>query len=106
MAKIAIIYYSMYGHVATMAEEIKAGIESEGATCDIFRIPETLPEDVLAKMYAPPKNETHPLITTDKMTEYDGFMFGVPGRYGIMAAQVKVCDIHRICDFLAYYALL
>jgi NAD(P)H dehydrogenase (quinone) len=91
MAKIAIIYYSTYGHVATMAEEIKAGIEADGATCDVYRVAETLPDEVLAKMYAPPKNEGHPVITTpDRMTAYDGFMFGVSGRYGIMPAQLKV----------------
>jgi NAD(P)H dehydrogenase (quinone) len=91
MAKIAIVYYSMYGHIATMAEEIKAGIEAEGAVCDIYRIPETLSDEILTKMYAPPKNENHPIISTpETLTEYDGIMFGVPGRYGIMAAQVKV----------------
>jgi hypothetical protein len=91
MAKIAIVYYSMYGHIATMAEEIKAGIEAEGAVCDIYRIPETLSDEILTKMYAPPKNENHPIISNpETLTEYDGIMFGVPGRYGIMAAQVKV----------------
>jgi NAD(P)H dehydrogenase (quinone) len=90
MAKIAIIYYSLYGHVATMAEEIKAGIESEGtASCDIFQVAETLSDEILTKMHAPPKKD-HPIITPDKMTEYDGFMFGVSGRYGIMSAQIKV----------------
>jgi NAD(P)H dehydrogenase (quinone) len=89
MTKIAIIHYSMYGHVATMCEAIKKGIEEAGAECQIFQVPETLPDEVLEKMYAPPKGD-YPIITADKMTEFDGFMFGISGRYGMMSAQMKV----------------
>jgi flavodoxin len=90
MTKIAIIYYSTYGHVATMTESVKKGIEATGATCDIFQVPETLPEEVLAKMGAPPKKD-HPIITTDQLVDYDGFIFGCSGRYGTFPAQMKVC---------------
>ena len=51
MTKIAIIYYSMYGHIATMAEAVKKGVEAGGATCDIYQVAETLPAEVLEKMY-------------------------------------------------------
>jgi len=50
MTKIAIIYYSMYGHVATMAEAVAKGVEAGGATCDIYQVAETLPKEVLEKM--------------------------------------------------------
>lgn len=90
MTKIAIVYYSLYGHVATMAESIKKGIEAGGAECDIFQVAETLPTEVLEKMSAPPKKE-HPVIENPtKLTEYDGIMFGISGRYGSYSAQVKV----------------
>jgi len=85
MTKIAIIYYSMYGHIATMAESIKKGVEAGGASCDIYQVAETLPEEVLGKMGAPPKKD-HPVITPDMMTEYDGFIFGISGRYGAMVS--------------------
>lgn len=88
MTKIAIIYYSLYGHVAKLAEHIKKGVEAGGATCDIYRVAETLPDEVLGKMGAPPKAD-HPVITADKMTDYDGFLFGISGRYGQMSAQIK-----------------
>ena len=89
MTKIAIIHYSLYGHVATMSEEVKKGIEEAGATCDIYQVAETLPDEVLKTMGAPAKAD-YPIITADKMTEYDGFMFGLSGRYGILPAQMKV----------------
>jgi NAD(P)H dehydrogenase (quinone) len=87
MTKIAIIYYSTYGHIATMAESVKKGLEAGGATCDIFQVAETLPEDILGKMGAPPKKD-HPVISADTMTEYDGFLFGISGRYGSMVSPL------------------
>ena len=88
MTKIAIVYYSMYGHVATIAESVKKGIEEAGATCDIYQVQETLSDEILGKMGAPPKKD-HPVITPDKLTEYDGIMFGISGRYGAYPAQMK-----------------
>ncbi|KAK2682585.1 Flavoprotein-like superfamily [Fusarium oxysporum f. sp. vasinfectum] len=41
--KIAIVYYSMYGHIKQLAEAEKAGIEKAGGSADIFQVPETLP---------------------------------------------------------------
>jgi len=51
--KVLIVYYSMYGHIHRMAEAIteEAG-EVSGAEVEMRRVPETLPEDVLAKMGA------------------------------------------------------
>lgn len=86
--KICIVYYSMYGHIAQLAEAEKRGIESTGVTCDIYQVLETLPDDVLAKMHAPPK-KTHPIITASKLAEYDGFLWGIPTRYGNFTAQWK-----------------
>lgn len=87
--KIAIIQYSLYGHVTTLSEAIAKGVRAAGATCDIFQVPEILSEEVLTKMHAPPKPD-FPIITPEKMKEYDGFMFGLSGRYGSMPAQMKV----------------
>ncbi|KAK9447615.1 flavoprotein-like protein [Limtongia smithiae] len=86
--KIAIILYSMYGHIVQMAEAEKAGIEKAGGTVDIYQVPETLSEEVLAKMYAAPK-PAYPVASADTLTEYDGFLFGVPTRYGNFPAQWK-----------------
>ena len=40
----------MYGHVNTLAAEIKSGIEEAGCECVMVRCPETLPAGVLEKM--------------------------------------------------------
>jgi len=87
--KVAIIYYSMYGHVATLAKEAAKGAESTGAKVDLYQFPETLPEEVLAKMYAAPKSTEVPVITPDALKEYDGIIFAFPTRYGRAVSQVS-----------------
>jgi NAD(P)H dehydrogenase (quinone) len=54
-----------------------------------YRIPETLPQEVLTKMYAPPKPD-YEVITPEKMATFDAFLFGIPTRYGNFPAQWKV----------------
>lgn len=88
-AKIYIVYYSMYGHVEKLAEEIKKGVSSvEGVEAKLWQVPETLPEEVLSKMSAPSKSEV-PIITPSELAEADGIIFGFPTRFGMMAAQFK-----------------
>ncbi|PPQ69842.1 hypothetical protein CVT24_003181 [Panaeolus cyanescens] len=86
--KVAIVIYSMYGHIARLAEAQKAGIEKAGGKADIFQIPETLPQEILTKMYAPPKPD-YPIMTTEIFASYDAFLLGIPTRYGAMPAQWK-----------------
>jgi NAD(P)H dehydrogenase (quinone) len=88
--KIAIVYYSMYGHIKQLAEAEKKGIEAAGGTADIFQLPETLPEEVLSKMHAPPKDSSIKTLDDPKTLEaYDGYLFGIPTRFGNFPAQWK-----------------
>lgn len=52
------------------------------------QVAETLSEDVLGKMHAPPKSD-NPIITPNELPEADGFIFGFPTRFGMMASQFK-----------------
>ncbi|SPQ18369.1 be1a03b2-9eb9-4055-81a6-96c15be93788 [Thermothielavioides terrestris] len=88
--KIAIVFYSMYGHIRQLAEAEKAGIEKAGGTADLFQVPETLPQDVLDKMHAPAKPTDIPVLEDpSELEKYDGFLLGVPTRYGNFPAQWK-----------------
>ncbi|KAL9623991.1 MAG: hypothetical protein Q9160_001744 [Pyrenula sp. 1 TL-2023] len=78
----------MYGHVKTLAEAEKKGIESAGGSADLYQVAETLPNEVLSKMHAPPKSDI-PVITPDIIKTYDAFLFGIPTRYGNFPAQWK-----------------
>jgi len=87
--KIAIVFYSMYGHIRKLAEAEKAGIEAAGGTADLYQVQETLPQEVLSKMGAPGQSKDIPIATPDDLEKYDGFLFGVPTRFGNMPAQWK-----------------
>ncbi|CAI9783881.1 unnamed protein product [Fraxinus pennsylvanica] len=87
--KVYIVYYSTYGHVEKLAQEIKKGAESvEGVEAKLWQVPETLSDEILGKMSAPPKSDV-PVITPNELTEADGIIFGFPTRFGMMAAQFK-----------------
>jgi len=87
-AKIHIIYYSTWGHIYRMAQEVAKGVESAGAEVKLFQVPETLPKEVLEKMHAPPKPDV-PVATPQDLAEADGIIFGIPTRFGTMSAQMK-----------------
>ena len=90
MSKIAVIVFSIYGHIAKLTDSIVEGAKSTGATVDVYQIPETLSEEVLAKMHANKAAiASYPVITPEKLKEYDGFIFGFPTRYGRAPAQVS-----------------
>jgi NAD(P)H dehydrogenase (quinone) len=81
----------MYGHIRQLAEAEKKGIEKAGGTADLYQIPETLPEEVLAKMHAGPKPTDIPVLENPStLLEFDAFLFGIPTRYGNFPAQWKV----------------
>lgn len=86
--KVAIITYSLYHHIATLAKEIQKGVVAGGLDAKIFQVPETLSEDILTKLNAPPKPD-FPVASPETLTEYDYFIFGIPTRYGNFPAQWK-----------------
>lgn len=91
--KVCVIYYSMYGHIKGMAEQIKKGCEEAGAVVTMYQAQETLPEEVLSKMGAPGQAAHGDPVFTRELFEtlpsYDAFFFGIPTRYGMMSAQMK-----------------
>ncbi|XP_016501838.1 putative NAD(P)H dehydrogenase (quinone) FQR1-like 2 isoform X2 [Nicotiana tabacum] len=89
--KVFIVFYSMYGHVESLAKRMKKGVGTvDGVEGLLYRVPETLSEDVLVQMQVPPKDDTIlELPSPLELVDADGFLFGFPTRYGCMAAQMK-----------------
>ena len=85
---VGIIIYSLYGHIASLAEAVKQGVESAGGKATIYQVQETLPADVLQKMHAPPKKD-YPIADNETLKAHDAFLFGLPTRYGNQAAQIR-----------------
>lgn len=88
-AKIALITYSTYGHVDKLADSVEQGITSTGASVSRFQFPETLSPEILTKLHAAPKKSIPTLDDPKVLTEFDGFLFGFPTRYGRAPAQVS-----------------
>lgn len=89
MAKILVLYYSMYGHIETLAYAVAEGVNSVDE-CEVVvkRVPELMPEEVLRKSGA--KVEQHALIASPhELGDYDAIIFGTPTRFGNMAAQMR-----------------
>lgn len=88
--RIFIVFYSMYGHVEGLARWIKKGVDGiDGVEGVLYRVPETLPPDVLKQMRVPSKGDEIPVISVEELVEADGFLFGFPTRFGSMASQMK-----------------
>ena len=88
MAKVLVLYYSSYGHIETMAQVVAEGARSAGAEAVIKRVPELVPEAV-AKASHFKLDQAAPVATVDELPSYDAIIFGVPTRFGNMAAQMK-----------------
>jgi NAD(P)H dehydrogenase (quinone) len=89
MAKILVLYYSMYGHVEIMAQAVAEGARSvSGATVELKRVPETI-ERERAAAAGVKVDQDAPVATPDELGNYDGIIFGTPTRFGNMAAQMR-----------------
>ena len=92
MTKILVLFYSTYGHITKMAQAAVEGVQSAGAEAVLKRVPETLPEEVLAKMHAVEAQKAFadiPIATVDELPEYDGIIFALPTHFGAIPAQMK-----------------
>ncbi|KAN0065263.1 hypothetical protein ACQY0O_001760 [Thecaphora frezii] len=89
-AKVAVVVWSLYGHIAKLSESVVAGLKASGAQVDVYQFAETLPEDVLTKLHGQKQiTKDLPVITPAKLIEYDGLVFGFPTRYGRAPSQVS-----------------
>eukprot|EP01027_Heterolobosea_sp_BB2_P008368 GEZU01012409.1.p1 GENE.GEZU01012409.1~~GEZU01012409.1.p1 ORF type:complete len:213 (+),score=85.08 GEZU01012409.1:88-726(+) len=93
VVKVYVVFYSTYGHVYTLAEAIKKGAASvPGVEVSLFQVPETLPEEIVAKLGATEAKKAFahiPVISAAQLAEADAIIFGTPTRFGNMAAQMK-----------------
>jgi NAD(P)H dehydrogenase (quinone) len=87
--KLLVLYYSMYGHIETMAKAVAEGARSvEGVEVTLKRVPETMPPDV-AKQYGAKLDQDAPVADPKELAEYDAIIFGTPTRFGNVTAQMR-----------------
>jgi NAD(P)H dehydrogenase (quinone) len=89
MTNILVLYYSMYGHVETLAKAVAKGARSvEGVEAVIKRVPDLVPEEAARKAGAK-LNQEAPIATIEELPDYDAIIFGTPTRFGNMCAQMR-----------------
>ena len=88
MTKLLVLYYSSYGHMEQMAYAAAEGArEVAGVEATVKRVPELVPEDVARAAYFK-LDQKAPIATVQELKDYDGFILGVPTRFGRMSSQM------------------
>ena len=89
MTKVLVLYYSMYGHIETMAKAVAEGASSvEETEVTIKRVPELMPEEA-ARKAGVKLDQNASIATVDELPNYDAIIFGTPTRFGNMCAQMR-----------------
>ncbi len=89
MARILVLYYSTWGHVERMAQEVADGARAvAGATVMIMRVPETMPPETVVAIHAKAHQEA-PVAKPEDLGDYDAIIFGTPTRFGNMCGQMR-----------------
>jgi len=90
MTKVLVLYYSMYGHVETLAQTIAEGAKSvEGVEVTLKRVPETMSADVAQRAGAK-LDQAAPVADPKELSNYDAILFGTPTRFGNMTGQMRL----------------
>ena len=91
--KVQIIFYSMYGHIHTMAQAVAEGARQvSGAQIELYQVAELVPTEALERVGALAARQAFahlPVAQPDQMAEADAVIFGAPTRFGMMCAQMR-----------------
>ena len=89
MAKVLVLYHSIYGHIEAMANAVAEGArEVSGATVEIKRVPETIPEEQFRALGGK-VNQAAPIAAPEELANYDAIVFGTGTRFGNMTGQMR-----------------
>ncbi|WP_018918634.1 NAD(P)H:quinone oxidoreductase [Vreelandella zhanjiangensis] len=89
MTKVLVLYYSMYGHVDTLAKAVAEGAKKvSGVEVSVKRVPETMPEEAFKNAGGKQDYDT-PEATPQELADYDAIIFGTPTRFGNMTGQMR-----------------
>ncbi len=87
MSRVLVLYYSTYGHIETMAEAVAEGARATGATVDVKRVPETVPEAIAGPAHFK-LDQAAPVATVADLEHYDAIIVGCPTRFGRLPSQM------------------
>ena len=88
MPQILVVYYSRYGSVSRMAQQIALGVEAVSGCSAIIRcVPDVSPNH--EQTQPPVPEDGPPYASMDDLKNCDGLLIGSPSYFGNMAAPLK-----------------
>jgi NAD(P)H dehydrogenase (quinone) len=87
VAKVLVLYYSSYGHIEQLAHAEAEGARAAGATVDVKRVPENVPEDIAKASYFK-LDQPAPIAKIEELANYDAIIVGAPTRFGRMPSAM------------------
>lgn len=89
MAKVLVLYHSMYGHMEIMANAVADGArEVAGAEVTVKRVPETMPAEAFSNAGGK-TDQPAPVAEPGELADYDAIIVGTPTRFGNMSGQMR-----------------
>lgn len=89
MAKVLVLYHSMYGHIETMAQQVAEGARGvPGVEVTIKRVPETMDPEAFKAAYGKVDQQAQ-VASPSELSDYDAIIFGTPTRFGNMSGQMR-----------------
>lgn len=82
MAKVLVLYYSAYGHIAQMAQAVAEGAREAGAQVDVKRVPD------IPNVQPCVGGDDVPVATVEELANYDAIIVGTGTRYGRMSSPM------------------
>jgi NAD(P)H dehydrogenase (quinone) len=90
---VTIVFYSLYGHVYRLAQEVAEGArEVDGANVTLLQVPELLSDEIIGKMGATESKKAlaHiPIAKAADLPAADAIIFGAPTRFGNIVSQMQ-----------------
>jgi len=89
MAKVLVLYYSMYGHIETMAHAVAEGASKvAGVEVTVKRVPETMDAEAFKAAHGK-TGQVAAVASPSELGDYDAIIFGTPTRFGNMTGQMR-----------------
>ena len=89
MKRVLVLYYSMYGHIESLARAVAEGAAKvDGVEVDVKRVAETMDPEAF-KNAGGKTDQTAPVASPAELKDYDAIIIGTPTRFGNMSGQMR-----------------
>ncbi|MBU2667175.1 hypothetical protein KOI35_27070 [Actinoplanes bogorensis] len=100
MARVLVLYHSIYGHIETMAHAVAEGASGvAGASVTLKRVPETMSPEAFAAIGGR-SDQPAPIADPAELADYDALIFGTGTRFGNMTGERRPSELELgMADF-------